>query len=114
LEDEWGWRSRNIRLSSRPKGQSSLYELISEVDLRKWTNDPRCDLGTGQMREFDELARKLTERQEAMDGHPLADDVRALASQYVRTVIPTPRLTEYDYWCLACHATGGSELLIRL
>lgn len=114
LEDDWRWPCLNIRLSSRPKGPSGLYELVSEDVLTRWKTEPSCILEVGQARAFPELERKLAERKVAMERHPLAEDVRALASQYVRTVVPMPRTTEYDYWSLACHAGQQSELLLRV
>ena len=111
IETTWGWRVRNLRGASLPKGTAELHDLVSEEDLRKWVLDPSYDVDPGTPRTFDDQARKLAAHQSALDEHPRAEEVRRLTAQFLAKAVPAPRATELEFWSLSCMPNDGYPLV---
>ena len=114
LEHEWGWPTRNIRLSSLPKGESELFDLFSEDDFERWVRDPSYSLGAGSRADLDVQARKLAARQAELESHPRVRDVKRLVEEYLKRLLPLPLSTQLDYWSLSCLPQGHTKTLVRL
>jgi len=114
LEHEWGWPTRNIRLSSLPKGESELFDLLSESDFERWVRDPSFYLGAGSRTDLDGQARKLAARQAELETHSRAQDVKRLVEEYLKRLLPLPLSTQTDYWSLSCLPQAHDKTLVRL
>lgn len=114
LEDSWGWPIRNIRLSSLPKGELELLDLVPRSTLDNWIKDPDLYLGAGHPREDPDQVRKLADRQSRLENHPLADALKSLTALYLKAAIPLPLTTEREYWSITCVPQGRNPVLLRV
>lgn len=114
LEHLWGWPTRNIRLSSLPKGEPELFDLLSESDFERWLRDPSFYLEAGSRTDLDVQARKLAARQAELDNHPRVRDVKRLVEEYLKRLLPLPLSTQMDYWSLSCLPQAHAKTLVRL
>lgn len=114
LETTWGWSVKNERGASLPKGPSDLHEVVPEAVVDRWIRDPMYDTELGDPKSLDDQARKLADKNLALEKHPRAADVRKLVSRYLAKAVPSARATELDFWSLSCLPGGSYTALVRV
>lgn len=109
-----GFRLRNIQLVSFSYGNTDFDLVMSPDSQEKWLSDLGYNDLDGQ-RVVDDHLRSLYKRKyEQFIQLPCAEEMIAIAKQYVQTSIPTPNRSQISFWNCTCLPYPSKGLYLRI
>lgn len=110
-----GAHLRNIDLVTLPLRSEALDILIEPETQAAWLNDSNVELDVGDRGQIAAQRAKTAPKHAALREHPSFTAIIEVVSQYIRTCIPLPQITERRFWVLtSLPATGRRKGTRRL